>query len=944
MDRRATPSRVRAAAAAAMGLAGAGLAPACGTDEERPVCLAPALPLQDAAAHTLGEPFYLPRPTAAPGCPADAGYEVIAAPAGSMSRPYMIGAPEPRFTPDVEGVYALAVPGLPGSDVALRVVRRSPAERFRNHYLTPLYGAAVVGDEIWTANGASYTVSRVALDGAARGTVTVGAWPGAIAWRAPLPYALVAARGSDTVGFVDRGRGVLEDALWVGDEPTAIAIAPDATRAWVSLPTMRQIAEIDLSRREVVARIRVGFDPRALALSADGRWLYAAAYRSGNRIKDQRGTYGPDDDQDLWIIDTAAGVVARTVSGISASLRAIAVSPSGEELYVAASDGDPIPSQADPQARPFVHEVIVVSIDPAAPDVGQVRRRADLSRQASSGGPVVSPAGVLAVGDQVIVAAESSGLVVALDAQTLAERWRLSVGEGARQLVATPDGAAVHCYQSRELWRFGLDGTGARRAEVIEDARPPEIALGESVFLRPGTRFAAQHACSSCHVEAQTDGMVWRFGPMVWSNVRPLQLLDATTPQGWDAYISSAQSFGYAGPSSIVSRPPTPAEARGLEAFLGSLLGAPRANGDTRLDGSYTEAALRGRALFEGKARCASCHAAPLYTSRQLIAMGKSGVPADVPTLLGVYRHGVYMVDGRARTLDAAVGVALDYVKVELSPDERGDLTQFLRELTPKGGAPLGIWPDLDSAEAVYPDVIPRVAFSEPIARPAEAAQYVRLEDASGQVVPAVVQVDGGVARVVPTAPLAAGQRYRLRALLGLPFVGGGALEAERRSSFVIARPAAGTWPAAMQLTVTVPTMGGPVALPLSLRAEPAVPGGLQVRVEPQVFGRQQRQSVWLRVDGERLLMQAFALPVTPTAVADASAVVGTVTVSGGAITGATGTLRISGPGIDLRDVAFTIAPLAVPPGPAADGDPATSGAPPGPGRDRTTKRVRRRE
>jgi hypothetical protein len=732
-----------------------------------------------------------------------------------------------------------------------------------------------------------------------------------------MDVVLVAARGSDTVGFIDRERGVVADALWVGDEPTAIVVANDGSRAWVSLPTMRQIAEIDLARREVVARIDVGFDPRALVLAKDGRRLYAAAYRSRNPVKDTMGSYGASEEQDLWIIDTDTRAVVRTLTGVSTNLRAIALSPAGDELFVVGTDGDPVPSQADPNAKSFIHEVVVVAVDASAADYGQVRRRVDLTRQSGSGGPVVNPAGIAVVGDQVLVAAESSNVVVALDAQSLAERWRTPVGAGARHVLDVNGAIAVHCFASRELWRLGSDGSVVGSVELVAEARPAEVALGELVFMHPGSGFASNHSCSSCHVEAQNDGMVWRFGQNIYSNIRPLQLLDATTPQGWDAYISNGQNFGYSGPSSIVGRPPSPEEAVALSRFLSSLIGAPRANGHTRLDGSYTDAALRGKELFEGEATCGLCHVPPLYTSRQLVPVGKSGVPADVPSLLGVYRHGVYMVDGQARSLDAAVDLAIDFVDVALSADERADLLAFVRELTAKGGAPLEMWPDIDSNAGVYPDVEPQVSFSEPIddtlpgmAASEVAAKFVRLEDAAGNAVEAVVTAAGGTVRVSPTRPLVPGERYKFRVLAGLPFVSGGELAAERRTELTVAKPAIGAWPDVMQLTVTVPSpMGGTAPVPFLLRKLPAKQGGLRIQIEPLVFGKQQRQTVWLRVDGDKLYLQSFALPISPAAVADASAIVGTVVAADGTITGASGTLRITGPGINVPGVTFSIAP-----------------------------------
>ena len=889
-------------------------------------CAGPLLPLQNTRSFTLGDTFYLPRVQIQPGCSPVTEWKVVIAPQGSKNVVYKQGAPEPRFTPDLPGDYLVTLNDPSNPAIKLTVVERTPAERFRNHYLTPLYGAAMVDNELWIANGASYTVSKLVTDGNGNwkksNDITVGRWPAAIAHHPQSNYVIVAQRGSDTVGFVNRTRGVLEDALWVGDEPTGLAISPDGKTLYVSLATMRKVAVVDVEKRLLLTHIDVGFDPRALVLSPDGSRLYVASYRSGNKVKDTRGTYGPNDDQDLWIIDTATNKITDTITGISADLRALAISDDGAELYVAATNGDPEPSQADPMAQSFVHEVVVVGADPFKPGYATVLRRADLTRQMGSGGPVVNPSGVLAVGDTLWVSSESSDIVVALDRITLAEKTRTPVGAGARALVKAGDRIAVHSYQAFQVGMLDATGAVVQTIAVTQDPRPADVTLGERVFTRPGSSFADNHSCSSCHVEAQNDGMVWHFGPGIWHNVRPLQLLDATTPLEWGAYVSSTDNFGYQGPASIVSRPATPEEALGLEAFLGSLLGAPRETGRTRLDGSLTDQAVRGEQLFNGKATCYSCHVPPLYTTRETIPVGKSGVPADVPSLFGVYRHGVYFVKGQARSLEAAADVALAFVKVTLTPEEKADLVEFLYELTPKGGHPLGMWPDIDSNMGVYPDVVPHVAFADPIdpavpGKTAEqvAADYVVLETASGDKVSGSVKVTGGRIDFTPDSLLNAGQFYRFRVLPGLPFLSGGALWAERFLEFQVSQPPAGIWKSSMKMTVSVPGPGGTIVpLDYMLDLAPSGPsGGRTVTLTPVQFGNQQRQNLWIRIDGNQFYMQPFAIPISPAGVGDAAMVTGTVKTVDQAtntITLVDGTLRIGGPGINIPGVAFKIVPM----------------------------------
>jgi DNA-binding beta-propeller fold protein YncE len=736
-----------------------------------------------------------------------------------------------------------------------------------------------------------------------------------------MRYALVAHRGGDTIGFIDRERGVLEDALWVGDEPTALALSPDAATLYVSLPTMRQVAVVDVAARKVTGHIDVGFDPRALALSADGERLYVASYRAGNREKDLKGSYGPNDGEAIWTIDTRTRTVVDTVSTLSSVHRGLALSEDGSELYVAASDGDPIPSQGDLMAKPFIHEAIALSVDGSGVGHGAAMRRADLTRQDGSGGPAVSPSAVLPQGDTLWVSAEASGIVVALDRQTFAEKGRATVGAGARQLIALDDGAiAVHCTQSNELWFVdaSVHATGSVPL-VAEDGRSPAIAIGEDVFTRPGGNFGVNHGCANCHTEAENDGMVWRFGTNLWDNVRPLQLLSATTPVGWVGYVSNTQVFGYSGPSSIINRPATPEEAAGLDAFLGSLIGAPRATGRTRDDGSYTEAGERGKALFEGKAMCSTCHKAPLYTDREMVPVGKSGVPADVPTLLGVYRHATFFVKAGARRLEQAVDVATNFVGVPLSDAEKADIVEFLYQLTPKGGAPLGIWPDIDSAQGVEPNVQPWVEFADPVdgTRPgmdaaSAATPFVKLQDADGADIAGHVAIDGWRVRFVPDAPLEAGKDYLFRVLPGLPFQSGGELGAERRSQFQVAKTPMGAWPekAMMQVQLSFPPGSPPTPVPLMLTTSPSTSSGdpLTVVVTPTALGAQQRQPAWVRLDGDQLLMAPLALPVTPTAVGNVSNVVGTITsVEGGVVRHVEGTVRLSGPSMDISGVPFSI-------------------------------------
>jgi len=915
------------AAAAALAL---GQLPMSGSLPASEECLV-SLTLQNSRAIALGDTFYLPKAAGGASCPSALAWKLVSAPSGSQNLVFNKGSEHPRFTPDVAGVYQFASK-TSGHLLEMKAVQRTPADRFRNHYLTPLYGAAQVGSDLWTANGAAYSVTRLQqeADGTLQKTaeVVTGSWPAAVAGSEKLPYILVAQRGADSIGFVDRQRNVLVDALWVGDEPSGLALSPDARTLYVSLATERAIAVVDLPSRTLKPRIAVGFDPRALALSADGSTLYAASYRSANQ------EYGPGqsrpaaDDQDIFVVDTRSGKMVRTIESVAADLRAIALSPEGDRLYVAATDGQTLPSQADPTAKPFTHMVAAVSVAVNAAGQPESLQLTDLTRQEGSQGPFVNPSGVTAQADQLWVSSESSNQVVILDRATMIEKKRIDVGSGPRQIVVMKDAVAVHCFQSFELYVINFDGSIRQVIPLAKDPRTPAIALGEKVFMRPGSNYATNHSCTSCHIEAQNDGMIWRFGPNVWHNVRPLQILAATTSLGWTGYASNADSFGFMGPTSILNRPPTNEEAGGLAAFLNSLLGAPRTTDRTQLDGSFSALGLQGKALFEGKGKCTSCHVPPLYTNRLIVPKGKSGEPAEVASLLGAYRHGVFFMKGGARSLEDAVDVATNYVGWTPTTDEKTALLSFLKELTPKGSHPLGIFPDLGNNDMIAATARPSVAFAEPVddTRPGQsavelAAQFLSLQNAAGEEVPTDLAIEGTRLELIPQAPLNAGERYTFRVKAGLPFRDGGVLEADRSSTFTVARPPVMQLPKQLVLKVMVPvpgpTMPPPLKeVPLNMEITGQDANGLIATLQ---IGGGRQQLLRLYQDAERIRLQPFALPMAGpggvSSLADASLVAGSLVSHAGNSPGPTraqGTLTIGAPGFKVPQVAWTLEAAAV--------------------------------
>ncbi len=99
-----------------------------------------------------------------------------------------------------------------------------------------------------------------------------------------------------------------------------------------------------------------------------------------------------------------------------------------------------------------------------------------------------------------------------------------------------------------------------------------------------------------------------------------------------------------------------------------------------------TAAELRGEALFNGKARCAVCHPAPFYTDNHLHDLrveefypGRAEGWIKTFPLRGIKDSPPYFHDGRLPTLEDSVEFFNLLFSLQLTKEEKADLTAFLR-------------------------------------------------------------------------------------------------------------------------------------------------------------------------------------------------------------------------------------------------------------------------
>jgi len=89
---------------------------------------------------------------------------------------------------------------------------------------------------------------------------------------------------SDSVSIVDLRHGYVRATLQTDDEPADVVFAGNPQRAFITCSQVNRVWVVDPARLGAEPR-RItlkGEDPRALAVSADGRFVFAAIFESGN--------------------------------------------------------------------------------------------------------------------------------------------------------------------------------------------------------------------------------------------------------------------------------------------------------------------------------------------------------------------------------------------------------------------------------------------------------------------------------------------------------------------------------------------------------------------------------------------------------------------------------------------------------------------------------------
>lgn len=183
---------------------------------------------------------------------------------------------------------------------------------------------------------------------------------------------------------------------------------------------------------------------------------------------------------------------------------------------------------------------------------------------------------------------------------------------------------------------------------------PPLATIALSSVSRADTGHDVFHsqagafiACASCHAEGGDDARTWTFiglGPRRTPSLRGT--IAGTAPFHWDGAMGDFATLEHEVFEGRMSGPHLLGDkVAALASWVEAIPAPPQM---TDIDAA---SAARGKAIFEGSARCASCHSGEKRTNNATLDIGTGGM-FQVPPLVGLAWRAPFLHSGCAATLE----------------------------------------------------------------------------------------------------------------------------------------------------------------------------------------------------------------------------------------------------------------------------------------------------
>lgn len=526
-------------------------------------------------------------------------------------------------------------------------------------------------------------------------TLAVG--PGGKLW--------VTVQGDDKVVRIDPlTKAVSSFAFDYGSAPYGVVFTPDGSKGLVTLAGKSSLAVFNPATGAITGAVALpDGDLRGIAVSADSKTAYVTRFRS-------RMTRGEVYRVDLATmaaaivialpVDTTTKPTEASAPGVANYVNQVVISPDGRRAILPAKkdnivDGryrNRVDLKADTTVRSILSQIDL------SKGAEAFTEQIDFNNRAPARAALFAPSG-----NYIFVAQMESNSVEVVDTYTRAVLGSLT------GVARTPHGLYLDAATRRLYVNNFLDRSvtvhDVRKVLAGEDIATPApivivtvateplqaaILAGKKVFYDaadPRMSSESYISCASCHVDGDSDGMVWDFTQRGEGLRRTISLQGrqglgpAMGRLHWTANFDELQDFEkdirdeFEGAGFLTdadyARTVDPLGVRkaglsrdldNLAAYVTSLKDFPRSPYRTA-QGCLTPEALAGRQVFEA-ARCSTCHGNAVSQDNQRHDVGTiqpssgtgsgqslAGKGFDTPGLYGLWGASSFFHNGQAPTL-----------------------------------------------------------------------------------------------------------------------------------------------------------------------------------------------------------------------------------------------------------------------------------------------------
>lgn len=480
----------------------------------------------------------------------------------------------------------------------------------------------------------------------------------------------------------------------VATEPVGLGLTPDEAELVVASGWGHSLSAIDLKERRVRLVKDLGREPRAVAVSTDGKRAFVThAAGPGLSIVDLH----PD--------DANANAKAK-VWNLEAQSFGGGWEGSGGPFKRSAAQGFAVAVSSDPKGRVFVPHVAVHtafgssnpdfgtpvitgygSADAGPADVFEVAvvdeangtpldfepefagdTREQRVRQVQSNTSCLLPRAAIANQANVYVACLDTDRVVELDAGSLhpermaLREWKVPRGPAGLALDAKTERLVVWSSLSRSLSTLGVaeNAKGLSLSSVTLPAKnglPADVARGRELFHSGEVRISGDgRACASCHPDGRDDGLVWATpdGPRQTPSLAGR--VEGTAPYGWTGAASDMENHVPKTFKRLGGKGLTGDDKAALLAYV-RVMSPPPAR-SPNVAATTDERVAKGKTIFHSEtAQCSSCHGVdgelPDGSNHDVKSRANGDVKKafDTPSLKYVGGTGPWFHDGRYKTM-----------------------------------------------------------------------------------------------------------------------------------------------------------------------------------------------------------------------------------------------------------------------------------------------------